>query len=52
MVDLAQNDEDSKIREAACKNIISVNVLDNIANNDEDKYVREVAKKRSKLLKK
>jgi hypothetical protein len=49
---LAQNDEDSKIREAACKNITSVSILDNIANNDEDKYVRELANKRLDLLKK
>ncbi|MBQ6138151.1 MAG: hypothetical protein IJI80_00545 [Methanobrevibacter sp.] len=52
MLNLAYNDKDSKIREAACKNIQTVSVLDDIAFNDEDKYVREVAEKRSALLKK
>ena len=52
LLNLAYNDNDSKIREAACKNIQTVSVLENIAINDEDKYVREVAEKRSLLLKK
>ena len=49
LTDVAKNDESWRVRETACKKIVSKKVLKEISISDENEYVRTVAKKRMSL---
>ena len=49
LVNVAKNEPQWRVREAAVKKIVSKKVLKEISLNDENEYVRSVAKKRMRL---